>query len=77
MSSELCEKTKSTGAKKDDEEPEEEGDKILIYARELLSYGLLYKCFSDSTREGDGMRILCCWKFLMLIFKAAKRKLCY
>jgi hypothetical protein len=29
-------------------------DKVYTYARELLSYGLFYKCFSDGIREGDG-----------------------
>lgn len=64
---------KSRKSKKN-KDAEKEGDKVYDYARELLSYGLLYKCFADSIREGDGKRILCCWKFLMLIFKAAKRK---
>lgn len=40
--------------------------------KELLSLGLLY---IDSVREGDGLRILLSWRFLLLIFKATgKRK---
>ena len=49
-------------------------DKVFIYATELLSYGLLYFEFSDSIREGDGTRILHCWRYLTLVFKEAQRK---
>ena len=43
------------------------------YAREVLSLGLLYMEFIDSIREGDGDRLLCCCRFLLLIYKASKR----
>ncbi len=49
-------------------------DKVQTYACELLSYGLFYLEFSDSIREGDGTRILRCWRYLMLIFKLGKRR---
>lgn len=52
----------------------EDDDKILAYANELLSLGLLYTEFVDSIREGDGLRVLRCWRFLMLIFKANNRR---
>ena len=51
-------------------------DKVQCYAAELLSLGLMYMEFSDSIREGDGLRIIRCWRYLMLIFKATQRK-CY
>ena len=41
-----------------------------MYACELMSFGLLYSEFKDSIREGDGGRVLRCWKFFLPIFKA-------
>ena len=49
-------------------------DKVQSYASGLLFMGLIYLEFSDAIREGDGLRILRCWWYLMLIFKAAQRK---
>ena len=48
-------------------------DKVNLYSKELLSLGLLHKEFGDAIREGDGQRVLRCWKYLLLIFKASKR----
>lgn len=45
------------------------GDKVLTYACDLLSYDLLYL---DSIREGDGLTIIRCWKYLMLVIKVAE-----
>lgn len=44
-------------------------------ASEVLSYGLMYLEFCDSMREGDGLRILRCWRYLMLFFKANKGRI--
>lgn len=52
----------------------EERDHILAYANELLSFGMLYLEFVDSIREGDGHRILRCWRYLLLIFKATNKR---
>ena len=49
-------------------------DKVLGYAKEVTSLGLLYAEFVDGIREGDGLRVLRCWRFLMLLFKACDRK---
>ena len=51
----------------------ESDDQVQSYASGLLSMGLIYMEFSDAIREGDGLRILRCWRYLMLIFKAAQR----
>ena len=48
-------------------------DGVLDYAREVLTLALLYAEFHDAIREGDGDRIIGCWKFLLLLFKASKR----
>ena len=53
---------------------EREDDKVQVYAKELLTLGLIYREYSDAIREGDGQRVLRCWKFLMIIFKATQRK---
>ena len=45
-------------------------DHALEYAKEVISLGLFYMEFQDSIREGDGERVLHCWRYLMLIFKA-------
>ena len=49
-------------------------DNVQAYAREVLTLGLIYSEFADGIREGDGDRVIRCWKFLMLIFKATQRK---
>ena len=49
-------------------------DTVYSYACETLSLGLLYMEFRDAIKEGDGDRVLLVWKFLLLIFKAYKRK---
>jgi len=54
--------------------PEECTDKVYLYATEVLTLGLLWHNFHDSTREGDGDRILRCWKFNLLLYKATQRK---
>ena len=45
----------------------------------LLEYLMLLKDFQDAVSEGDGARILRCWKFLLLYLKAdgpSSRKYC-
>lgn len=44
-------------------------DKIHLYATQTLTLGLIWHAFNDSIREGDGDRVLACWKFLLVIFK--------
>lgn len=53
---------------------QKQDDKYQSYASDLLSMGLFCFEFVDSIKEGDGQRILRCWRYLLLIFKAAKRK---
>jgi hypothetical protein len=45
-------------------------DTMYNYACTRLSFGLFIRNFDDAVKEGDGQRIVRCWKFLMLIFKA-------
>ena len=46
-------------------------DGIFDYACAVLNDGLLLLEFRDAIHEGDGERVLRCWKFLMLYFRAA------
>ena len=49
-------------------EEEDDGgrDGVCEYAQEVLSLGLLYMEFNDAIREGDGKRILRCWRYFLL-----------
>ena len=51
-----------------------ERDHVVEYAKAVLTMGLLLMVFNDSIHEGDGLRILRCWHFLLLIFKTTGRK---
>lgn len=48
------------------------GDRVLLYASELLTLGLLWMSFYDAIREGDGKRIVRVWKFLLISFRATR-----
>ena len=50
------------------------GDGIELYARSVLSLGLFYWEYSDSIREGDGERLLRCWRYMLPIFTNAGRR---
>ena len=39
---------------------------VLAYANEVFSLGLLLMEFIDAVKEGDGQRILTCWKYMLL-----------
>ena len=48
-------------------------DKVHLYGIELLSLTLIWHGFHDAIREGDGVRILRYWKFLLVIFKCSNK----
>lgn len=52
---------------------DDQRDGVFNYACEVLTYGLLHAEFNDAIREGDGPRVITCWKFFLLIFKASNR----
>ena len=56
------------------EKLQDEGDCVLAYAKELISLGMLYMEFIDGIHEGDGLRILRCWRNFLLIFKAKEKR---
>ena len=49
-------------------------DGVQFYATELLSLGLIWHCFHDAIREGDGDRIIRYWKLLLIIYKASDKR---
>ena len=55
----------------DPDSSEDSGDKVYSYTRVLCHYGALMEEFRDGWREGDGERVLRCWKLFMLHFKAS------
>ena len=58
----------------DSKQHEIEIDGVHLYAKELLSLGLMWHAFHDSIKEGDGDRILRHWKFLVVIFKSTNHR---
>lgn len=50
-----------------------EMDGINAYTKDVISYGLLLMEMNDGVREGDGYRIISCYKVLLPIFKATGR----
>ena len=54
----------------DDEGFEKCNDGVHLYAIEVLSLGLLWHGFHDTTKEGDGERVLRYWKFMLVLFKS-------
>ena len=54
-------------------EADDKPDGVFKYAQEVLTYTLLYAELEDAIKEGDGPRVIRCWKFLLLIFKASNR----
>ena len=42
-----------------------EGDRVREYTVQLLCLGCFYQEYSDVIREGDGGRVLHCWKYMI------------
>lgn len=47
----------------------DEEDYVLNYACSVMGHVLLARNFRDATKEGDGLRTVRCWKFLMVHFR--------
>ncbi len=48
-------------------------DEVFAYAKGILSLGCFYLEYSDSIREGDGERVLRCWRYLLPMFHSSRR----
>ena len=49
-------------------------DGVLLYAKRLLALGCFYLEYSDGIREGDGDRVLRCWRYMLPMFQSSGRK---
>ena len=52
---------------------DDDDDHVQAYACQVLTLGLLYMEFKDAIREGDGDKIIRCWKYFLIVFKASGR----
>ena len=57
-----------------DERSVNEQDRVLAYAKEVMTLGLFHTELVDAVCEGNGLRVLRWWKFMLLIFKGTGRK---
>lgn len=48
-------------------------DQLNLYTKRLLSLGCFYLEFSDAIKEGDGDRVLRCWRYMLPIFVSSRR----
>ena len=48
-------------------------DQVFAYASEVMSLGLFYLEYNDAIKEGDGLRLLRCWRYLLPLFKLTGR----
>ena len=49
-------------------------DKVFCYAQHVFTLGLIHAEYQDAIREGDGLRVIRCWRLLLPLFKSANRK---
>ena len=54
--------------------PQTQTDAVFTYASELLTLGLFHMEFKQAIKEGDGGRVLRCWKYMLILFKGSLRK---
>ena len=59
-------------AELDAEQKSVANDGVVEYAKDLISLGLLYLEYHDAVKEGDGIRVVHCWKFWLPLFKTKK-----
>ena len=52
-------------------EAKEIDDQVMEYQMNVLTIGLFYLEYRDAIKEGDGIRILRCWKFTQNILQYA------
>ena len=49
-------------------------DGVVNYAKELKSLGIFYLSYKDAVHEGNGDRVLVCWKYILPLFKVSDRR---
>ncbi len=48
-------------------------DGVYLYTCDLMTLGFLWMGFHDALHEGDGVRAMTYWKFLLIIFRILAR----
>lgn len=49
-------------------------DKVYLYEKYLLSVGLFYLEYADAIKEGDGTRVLRCWRYMLPMFVSSGKR---
>ena len=49
-------------------------DAVFEHSRQLLSIGMFYMYFRDAIKEGDGSRVVRCWRYMLPMFYFSSRK---
>jgi hypothetical protein len=49
-------------------------DRVKLYGEQLLSLGCFYLEYSDAIREGDGIRVLRCWRYMLPMFVSSQHR---
>lgn len=49
-------------------------DRVNLYAKLLLSIGLIYWEYCYAIKEGDGLRVLRCWRYMLPMFISCRRR---
>ena len=49
-------------------------DLVHMYSKQLLGLGCFFLEYSDAMQEGDGDRVIRCWRYLLPIFKSSGQK---
>lgn len=52
----------------------DQSDMVHLYAKHILTFGSFYLEFRDAIKEGDGTRVLRCYRYLLPIFVSSGRK---
>ena len=54
--------------------PSASSDEVYLYSSQLLTLGCMYLEFRDAIKEGDGYRVLRCYRYLLPMFVSSGRK---
>ena len=54
--------------------PSASSDKVYLYSSQLLTLGSIYLEFRDAIKEGDGSRVLRCYRYLLPMFISSGKK---
>ena len=67
-------KPRKRGRERSTRDTEDEVDHVMAYGKEVITLGLLYMEYCDTIKEGDGLRIIRCWRYMLLLFKMTNKR---